>query len=405
MHITKVSSVDGRLLPGAALEVTNAAGEIVAAGETDDKGELTFPLPQPGVYTVREKKAPAGFVLTDEAVTFMVSAKGEITGTTQIVNTPTRVVITKVDKASGAKLPGAQISILDSKNKEVYSGVTNENGELAVIYLPPGEYAYTEVKAPSGYGRNPAVKSFIVEADGTVTGDMTLENEKIEAVITKTDITGKQPVPGATVEIFDTDGRSVYKAVTDQDGKISTMALAPGEYTFQETLAPAGYALNPNTMCFEIKDDGTIHGDTSFTDEVVQLQVKKVDAATQKALPGAEFGLYDGKGTLLMTGTTDDDGLLVFSKLSPGKYSIKELKAPEGYVLSGKVISVEITPTYVNQEAFIVENASTVPKTGVFLFPWWGYALLIMGLLCAGAIGSLSMHRLKQGGHEKPNSF
>ena len=98
VHITKVSSVDGRLLPGAALEVTNAAGEIVAAGETDDKGELTFPLPQPGVYTVREKKAPAGFVLTDEAVTFTVSAEGEITGTTQIVNTPTRVVITKVDK-------------------------------------------------------------------------------------------------------------------------------------------------------------------------------------------------------------------------------------------------------------------------------------------------------------------
>lgn len=80
--------------------MTNAAGEIVAAGETDDKGELTFPLPQPGVYTVREKKAPAGFVLTDEAVTFTVSAEGEITGTTQIVNTPTRVVITKVDKAS-----------------------------------------------------------------------------------------------------------------------------------------------------------------------------------------------------------------------------------------------------------------------------------------------------------------
>ncbi len=116
---------------------------------------------------------------------------------------------------------------------------------------------------PSGYGRNPAAKSFIVEADGTVTGDMTLENEKIETVITKTDITGKQPVPGATVEIFDADGRSVYKAVTDQDGKISTMALAPGKYTFQETLAPAGYALNPNTMHFEIKDDGTIHGDMS----------------------------------------------------------------------------------------------------------------------------------------------
>ena len=396
VHITKVSSVDGRLLAGAALEVKNAAGEIIASDETDDKGELAFPMPRPGVYTVRELKAPTGYALTDKTFTFTVTAEGEITGTTQLVNTPTRVVITKVDKDSGKKLAGAEIAIFDSKSNEVYSGVTNENGELAVIYLAPGEYTYREVKAPSGYGLNTAVMKFTVQADGTVTGDMTLSNEKIEAVITKTDITGKQPIPGATVEIFDADGKSVYKAVTDKDGKISIMTLAPGKYTFKETLAPEGFALNPNTMNFEIKPDGTIHGDTIFTDEVVQLTVKKVDSATKKSLRGAEFGLYDSKDKLLMTGKTDKDGLLVFSKLSPGKYSIKELKAPEGYVMSGKVISVEVTSTYVNQEAFVVENTSTVPKTGVFSFQWWGYALVITGLLCAAAAGILSLRRPKR---------
>ena len=395
VHITKVSSVDGRLLAGAELEVKNAAGEIIASGKTDDKGELAFPMPHPGVYTVRELKAPTGYVLTDKTFTFTVTTEGEITDTTQIVNTPTRVVITKVDKATGKKLSGAQIAIFDSKNQEVYSGTTNENGELAVIYLAAGEYTYKEVKAPSGYVLSTEVKKFTVETDGSVTGDMTLPNERIEAVITKTDITGKQPVPGATVEIFDADGKSVYKAVTDKDGKISTMTLAPGKYTFKETLAPEGFALNPNTMSFEIKPDGTIHGDTSFTDEVVQLVVKKVDSASKKTLPGAEFGLYDSKDKLLMTGKTDKDGLLVFSKLSPGKYSIKELKAPTGYVMSGKVISVEVTPTYVNQEAFVVENTSTVPKTGVFSFPWWGYALFISGLLCAATAGILSMQKPK----------
>ena len=391
VHITKVSSVDGRLLAGAELEVKNAAGEVIASGETDDKGELAFPMPHPGVYTVRELKAPTGYMLTDMTFTFTVTAEGEITGTTQIVNTPTRVVITKVDKATGAKLPGAEIAIFDSKSKEVYSGITNDSGELAVIYLAAGDYTYKEVKAPTGYGLNADVKKFTVKSDGSVTGDMTLENQKIELAITKTDITGKQPVPGATVEIYDADGKSVYKAVTDKDGKISTMTLAPGKYTFKETLAPEGFALNPNTMSFEIKPDGTIHGDTSFTDEVVQLIVKKVDSTSKKALPGAEFGLYDSKDKLLMTGKTDKDGLLVFSKLNPGKYSIKELKAPAGYVMSGKVISAEVTATYVNQEAFVVENTSTVPKTGVFSFPWWGYALVITGLLCAGAAGILTL--------------
>ena len=396
VHITKVSSVDGRLLAGAALEVKNAAGEIIASGETDDKGELAFPMPRPGVYTVRELKAPTGYVLTDQTFTFTVTADGEITGTTEIVNTPTRVVITKVDKSTGTKLPGAEIAIYDVKDKEVFSGVTNGNGELAVIYLAEGDYTYKELKAPEGYGLSTTVKKFTVAADGTVTGDMTMENNRIELVITKTDVTGKQPVPGATVEIFDADGKSVYKAVTDKDGKISTMTLAPGKYTFKETMAPEGFALNANTMSFEIKPDGTIRGDTSFTDEVVQLTVKKVDSATKKSLRGAEFGLYDSKDKLLMTGKTDKDGLLVFSKLSPGKYSIKELKAPEGYVMSGKVISVEVTSTYVNQEAFVVENTSTVPKTGVFSFQWWGYALVITGLLCAATAGILSLRRPKR---------
>ncbi|HRM79733.1 MAG TPA: SpaA isopeptide-forming pilin-related protein, partial [Gemmiger qucibialis] len=396
VHITKVSSVDGRLLAGAALEVKNAVGEIIASGETDDKGELAFPMPHPGVYTVKELKAPTGYVLTDQTFTFTVTADGEITGTTEIVNTPTRVVITKVDKSTGTKLPGAEIAIYDVKDKEVFSGVTNGNGELAVIYLAEGDYTYKELKAPEGYSLSTTVKKFTVAADGTVTGDMTMENNRIELVITKTDITGKQPIPGATVEIFDADGKSVYKAVTDKDGKISTMTLAPGKYTFKETMAPEGFALNANTMSFEIKPDGTIRGDTSFTDEVVQLTVKKVDSATKKSLRGAEFGLYDSKDKLLMTGKTDKDGLLVFSKLSPGKYSIKELKAPEGYVMSGKVISVEVTSTYVNQEAFVVENTSTVPKTGVFSFQWWGYALVITGLLCAAAAGILSLRRPKR---------
>ena len=401
VHITKVSSVDGRLLAGATLEVTNAAGEVIASGETDEKGELAFPMPLPGTYTVRELKAPTGYVLTDKAFTFTVTAAGEIEGTTEIVNTPTRVVITKVDKAMGAKLPGAEITIFDSKNKEVFTGTTNENGELAVIYLTAGDYTYKELKAPAGYGLSTTVKKFTVAADGTVTGDMTLENNRIELVITKTDVTGKQPVPGATVEIYDADGKSVYKAVTDKYGKLSTMTLAPGKYTFKETLAPEGFALNPNTMSFEIKPDGTIRGDTSFTDEVVQLIVKKVDAATKHTLAGAEFGLYDAKDKLLMTGKTDKDGLLVFSKLSPGKYSIKELKAPVGYIASGKLISVEVTATYINQEPFVVENTSTVAQTGVFSFPWWGYALVVSGLLCASVAGMISLSNTRKVKHGK----
>ena len=76
----------------------------------------------------------------------------------------------------------------------------------------------------------------------------------------------------------------------------------------------------------------------------------------------------------------------------------KEFVAGNKYVYTMTIgkRSVEVTSTYVNQEAFVVENTSTVPKTGVFSFQWWGYALVITGLLCAAAAGILLLRRPKR---------
>ena len=73
-----------------------------------------------------------------------------------------------------------------------------------------------------------------------------------------------------------------------------------------------------------------------------------------------------------------------FTKLPWGKYSVKELKAPSGYAVNGKLVTVEINETYQNPaEPHVVEN-SPAAQTGVDGFPWWGIALLAVCVLGGG---------------------
>ena len=330
-------------------------------------------MPPAGTYVIAEVKAPAGFVRSPKTHSFTVTDAGEITGETTVM---------KVDAETGEKLPGATIQITDAAGKEVYQGVTDKEGKLAVIYLEPGDYRYTELKPPAGYARATVSVPFHIDEDGSVTGEMTLKNKRLEVVLTKTDITGAEPVPGAKVEILDKEGQVVFEDITDAKGQIRTTKLVPGKYTFRETLAPTGYALNPNTYAFEILEDGTVRGETGMKDDYVRLTVKKVDGKTGRALQGAQVGLYDNTGKLLMTGETDKTGFVEFAKLKPGSYVIREIKAPEGYVTSGKTVPIQVTETYINQDAFVFENTSTVPQTGVNNLPWWGYAMMIVLLGC-----------------------
>ena len=159
------------------------------------------------------------------------------------------------------------------------------------------------------------------------------------------------------------------------------------------TTEPVG---NPNDavkLTYTNKNDvkGEVDGNKVFV-YTYHIQVHKLDEKG-KALSGAEFALYkteaDAKAEdkAIATGTSDKDGLVVFSNanneemlLQSGKYFVKETKAPTGYNRYTDVIPAEITVSYgdtltngtyiVNGPAlglvsFDVKNSKTVlPQTG-----------------------------------------
>ena len=102
---------------------------------------------------------------------------------------------------------------------------------------------------------------------------------------------------------------------------------------------------------YDPKSGGTV-GSVTFTNEKATTAwdiVKVSTSGNQVHLPGAEFVLQQGRETVY-TGTSNTDGKIIWKKagkevssLEKGEYTLKETKAPTGYVLSNEVWTIKTT--------------------------------------------------------------
>ena len=334
---------------GATITVYNQAGEKVHEARTDVNGEIRISNLKPGKYTFKETAAPVGYAKEDGTYSFDVAGDGRVSGTTSITNDPLRydVTLKKLDAVNNAPLKGATLAVYDSTGKNVLSAVTDDKGEIKVPRLLPGKYTFKETAAPYGYKLNAGSFAFEVGSDGKVTGTTTLTNERLRYDVTlkKLDASNNNaPLKGATLAVYDRDGKNIYSAVTDDKGEIKVPQLLPGKYTFKEVVAPAGYALNGNTFTFEVGGDGKVTGATTITNELLwhDATIKKVDAANNAPLKGAALAVYNSAGKNIYSAVTDDKGEIKVSHLMPGKYTVKETAAPSGYTLNVNSFAFEV---------------------------------------------------------------
>ena len=282
---------------------------------------------------------------------------------------------------------------------------TDENGYLILPEsLKCGNYRIEEVSAPDGYTQNTQYVEIKVDKNtayqmDSVSGDaiitVTYENHPVKGklVIHKSGETLKSfkkdfvyeetSLEGAEFEIYaaediftpdhqvDEQGNRhviyakdtlVKTVTTNKNGEAVIKDLPLGKYRVKETKAPAGFVLNPDSqeVSFIYKDQNTpeIEEKLEFSNErqKVELSVEKQDAETGKALKGATFGLYNKEAissgdkvvvkadTLLQEITSNEKGKAVFTLDLPlGRYYVKELQAPAGYVSSDEILEFDAT--------------------------------------------------------------
>ncbi len=298
-----------------------------------------------GTYTLKEIKAPTGYVSDDKPQTIEVKT-GE-TGAVQIVNNKVKgsIEIKKLSD-SGKILPNVEFTVFTEDGKEVQKVVTKENGIANVEGLTYGKYYFLETKTPNGYIGNKTKYPFeIKEHNKTLT--FTVENTEVKGSVKLLKVDNEdisKKLEGAAFELKDASGKVVGEYKTDKNGEINVKDLAYGKYSFVEKASPHGYVLVKEPIMFEIKEHGKII-ELLAVNHLIKgdLEITKVDVADgNNKLPNAEFTIYNEAGKEVVKGKTDDKGIAKFEKLPFGKYTYKETVAPKGYVLNEETFSFEI---------------------------------------------------------------
>ena len=182
LTIKKYDGVTFESLAGAEFTIYRSDGTVYATVRTGANGRATITRPKAGTYTVKETKAPDGYLLSDKILSFTISASGAISGDVAFPNwRQPEIVITKADADTGERLAGAHFEIYDDSDSLCYQGVTDENGVYRFTVLSAGRYTLIETKAPDGYQLNSAPLVFVVSEQGEVTGNTVIYNSK-EAV-------------------------------------------------------------------------------------------------------------------------------------------------------------------------------------------------------------------------------
>ena len=247
--------------------------------------------------------------------------------------------------------------------------VTVTNGKITIDKLRAGTYTIKEKSAPEGYLLNPESYQVEVKAaqtstktiiDAEPTGKILLykvseNNDKISGAVFK--VTAAEKITNkAGTKTFYTEGQEVATITTASGTGIAQIDNLPlGKYYVKEVQAPTGYLLNENTYTANLvyKDDTTpvvelkIEGvkDIEPTGKIVLYKVSenndkiggavfKVTAAekiTNKA--GSKTFYSEGQEVATIT-TASGTGIAQIDNLPLGKYYVKEVQAPTGYLLN-----------------------------------------------------------------------
>lgn len=413
----------------AADDIVSSKGKVLLAKDTlielkttDEDGKIRFvaDLPVDSRYYIKELSAPDGYVTDQEPQEFTFEYQGSGTSVAEYAFTfedeQTRVELSKADLTDKKELPGASLKVTDEDGNTVDEWVSKEEAHIIKGLIVGKKYKMTETKPADGYVTAESIE-FTVENTKEVQKHQMLDDvTKVE--ISKKDITDSSEVPGAKLIILDKDGKKV-ESWTSTDKPHMVEKLPVGEYTLREEQAPDGYLIAEDVK-FTVKDTGKVQKvKMKDAHPYGKLVIKKTDATSKAALPGAEFELREKEsGKVVEKLVTDKTGTATSGKLpiaiyKNGKvektveYILVETKAPNGYELSSK--KEEIRFEYKDGKTKVIEIVKEIkntkspsgstptgnsPKTGDSTNIWLP---ILLAVLSACGIGGVIWYKKKKG--------
>lgn len=261
-------------------------------------------------------------------------------------------------------------------NSDIYSTWVTTTNPTTFIDIPTGYYTIAEINTPVGYNTAPKGLIYVKYADEsyyyTVVNIKDTEVKPIR--ISKTDITGKNEIAGATLVIKDSHNKEVASWVSTNSPKYLT--LAEGEYTLVEQYAPASYKLTTNVIDFKVDEVGNVMVKDStgkyvsveylniVNENYDSVNISKLDKSTNNYLTGATLVIKNEKGEIVTTWVTTGESYNAV--LNKGNYTLEETSAPTGYNLNKEITYFRVLA----DGTLLIKNDSGVyePANGIIIY-------------------------------------
>ena len=266
LQIIKSDKDSGKRISGVKFEIRKMNGEIIGAYTTDSDGVIYLPEAESGWYTVTELEAASGYLL--DTTPHRIEVKDGQTATLEITNhKSSRILLHKVDKATGKGIYGAVFLLYDSNRNPIGEYATDQDGYIyADEGLADGRYYLREIKAAPGYVLDPELKTIYVRYGSTteIEWSNTAECGQIQIIKKSADDNATNGLPagtlleGAVFAIYDKAGNVVDTIKSDRNGRAVSKTLPLSRYTVREIKAPANYSINPTVMTAYLEFNGQI---------------------------------------------------------------------------------------------------------------------------------------------------
>lgn len=274
--INKLSSADKKTpLEGVLFQITYSDGSFVDNGalsskglyRTDKNGQIIL-SGITGTVIVTEVETIKGYRIDDATRSQTIEVRANDTQQLWFYNAPiSRILLHKVDKATGKGIYGAVFLLYDSNRNPIGEYVTDQDGYIyADEGLADGRYYLREIKAAPGYVLDPELKTIYVRYGSTteIEWSNTAECGQIQIIKKSANDNPINGLPagtlleGAVFEIYDKAGNVVDTIKSDRNGRAISKTLPLSRYTVREIKAPANYSINPTVMTAYLEFNGQI---------------------------------------------------------------------------------------------------------------------------------------------------
>lgn len=351
-------------------------------------------------YSATEVTARNGYYLNPGNTTVGQSAAGDASLNLSLANVRTTgsITITKEDSETGAiaqgdaTLSGAVYGLYARSNivhPDGHTGILYTAGSLVATFPPTdanrqarldnlylGNYYVKEITPSTGYLLDTKEYDVAVTYEGqdvpnvvrtsTVTEDVIKGNIRLVKHLQEKDpsAASRPQVPEVGAEfdiILKSSGVTYAHIITDADGFAQANMLPYGNYIVRQTKGKEGYSFITDFEVFIRAHERTYSYILENLDYTSQLQVLKKDAETGELVKvaGAKFEIYNEAGKKIVQTVlyptkydisvfeTDESGMLELPQwLGSGNYTLKEVQAPEGYILNPNPIPFKVFREY-----------------------------------------------------------